>query len=154
MEVSAVFDYNALMEYNKQGHSVYYTRYHLVMSTKYRRKIFRSGIGEYLEQVVEGIGRRVSDLEIREINTDEDHVHILLSIPPKYSVSEIVNKLKANTGRVLRRKFTWLDKVYWDQDGIWSVGYFVSTVGINEETIRKYIEHQGREDSGEAKLLF
>ena len=52
------------------------------------------------------------------------------------------------------RKLTWLGKVYWDQDGIWSVGYFVPTVGINEETIRKYIEHQGREDSGEAKLLF
>ena len=70
------------MDYNKQGHSVYYTRYHLVMSTKYRRKILRDGFGRYLKNMIIGIGKQSPEIEIIEVNTDVDHVHILLSIPP------------------------------------------------------------------------
>ncbi len=89
-----------------------------------------------------------------EINTDKDHMHLLLSIPPKMSISDIVKEVKAKTGFYMRRKFPFLDKVYWGQDGIWSRGYFVSTVGIDEATIKKYIEMQGKEDSGQALLEF
>ena len=142
------------MDYNKQGHSVYYTRYHLVVSTKYRKKILRDGFGDYLKKLVIGIGRQSPEIEVIEVNTDVDHVHILLSIPPKFSVSEIVKILKAKTGLAMRRKFPFLDKVYWGTGGIWSVGYFVSTVGITEEVIRKYVKMQGQEDSGQAKLEF
>ncbi len=142
------------MDYNKQGHSVYYTRYHLVVSTKYRKKILRDGFGEYLKKLVIGIGRQNPEIEVIEVNTDVDHVHILLSIPPKFSVSEIVKIFKAKTGLAMRKKFPFLDKVYWGTGGIWSVGYFVSTVGITEEVIRKYVKMQGQEDSGQAKLEF
>ena len=62
--------------------------------------------------------------------------------------------IKANSGSKLRRKFGVLDRVYWGVKGIWSIGYFVSTTGISEETIRKYIQYQGKEDSGQAKLEF
>jgi putative transposase len=154
MEVAAVFCYNTRMEYSKQGHSVYYTRYHLVISTKYRKKVLKAGIGEYLKRRIVGIGERNPEIEIIEVNADFDHVHILLSIPPKYSVSEVVRMIKANTGGYIRKKFPFLDKVYWGTEGIWSIGYFVSSVGINESTIRKYIEMQGKEDSGQAKLEF
>ena len=142
------------MDYNKQGHSVYYTRYHLVVSTKYRKKILRDGFGDYLKKLVIGIGRQSPEIEVIEVNTDVDHVHILLSIPPKFSVSEIVKIFKAKTGLAMRKKFPFLDKVYWGTGGIWSVGYFVSTVGITEEVIRKYVKMQGQEDSGQAKLEF
>jgi putative transposase len=142
------------MDYKKQSHSVYYTCYHLVISTKYRRRILKAGIGEYLKKMIIGIGQRNPEIEIIEVNTDQDHVHILLSFPPKYAISEVVRMIKANTGDKMRKKFPWLDKVYWGADGIWSIGYFVSTAGINEETIRKYIEMQGKEDSGQAKLEF
>ena len=142
------------MDYKKQSHSVYYTRYHLVISTKYRRKILRAGFGEYLAKLIIDIGRRNPDIEIVEVNTDVDHVHILLSIPPKLSVSNVVRMIKAKTGEVMRKKFPFLDKVYWGTGGIWSIGYFVSTAGINEEVIRKYIKLQGEEDSGQAKLEF
>jgi putative transposase len=152
MEVSAVFWYNGGMDYRKQSHSVYYTRYHLVLSTKYRRRILKGGIGQYLNKRIFGISERNPDIEIIEANTDVDHVHILLSIPPKYSVSEVVRMIKANTGSAMRKKFPWLDKVYWGVGGIWSIGYFVSTAGINEETVKRYIEMQGKEDSGQAKL--
>ena len=142
------------MDYKRQGHSVYYTRYHLVISTKYRRKILRDGFGEYLTKMIIGIGKQSPDIEIVEVNTDIDHVHILLSIPPKLSVSDVVRMIKAKTGVMMRKRFPFLDKVYWGTDGIWSIGYFVSTAGINEEVIRKYIQKQGEEDSGQAKLEF
>ena len=142
------------MEYRRLNHSVYYTRYHLVISTKYRRKILRAGFGEYLKKMIVGIGRQSPDIEIIEVNTDVDHVHILLSIPPKFSVSDVVRMIKAKTGASMRRRFPFLDKVYWGTEGIWSIGYFVSTAGINEEVIRKYVRMQGEEDSGQAKLEF
>ena len=85
-----------------------------------------------------------------EINTDVDHVHILLSSPPKLSVSEVVKIIKAKTGLFMRKKFAFLDKVYWGVGGIWSAGHFVSTTGINEAIIRKYVQMQGKEDSGQA----
>jgi putative transposase len=142
------------MEYRKQAHAVYYTQYHVVVSTKYRRKILKEGVGEYLKKLILEIGKSHPDIEIMEVNTDLDHVHFLVSIPPKYSVSEVVGKVKANTGRKMRKKFKFLDQVYWGVEGIWSIGYFVSTVGINESVIRKYIENQSQEDSGQAKLEF
>jgi putative transposase len=125
-----------------------------VIATKYRRKILKPGFGEYLQKLVIGIGRQIPEIEIIEVNTDKDHMHILLSIPPKISVSDVVRAIKAKTGLYMRRKFPFLDKVYWDSCGIWSRGYFASTVGISEEIIRKYIEMQGQEDSGQAKLEF
>ena len=142
------------MECKKQGHSVYYIRYHLVIATKYRRKILKDGFGEYLKNLMVGIGKQLPEIEIIEVNTDKDHVHILLSIPPKLSISEVVKEVKAKTGLRMRRKFPFLDKVYWGKGGIWSRGYFVSTIGVSESTIRKYIEMQGKEDSGQALLEF
>lgn len=140
------------MEFSKQGHSVYYTRYHIVMTTKYRRRVLSGGMGEYLKATMRGISKRYPEIVIVEMNTDEDHVHVLVSIPPKLSVSQCVNVLKSNTGRIMRKKFPILDEVYWGEDGIWSCGYFVSTVGVNEETVKRYIEMQGKEDKGQAKL--
>ena len=154
MEVSAVFCYNVEMEYKKQSHAVYYIRYHIVFATKYRRKILRGGFGEYLKKMMIGISRNNPEIEIVEVNTDADHVHLLISIPPRLTVSEVVKMIKAKTGMYMRKKFPFLDKVYWGRGGIWSTGYFVSTVGIDEETIRKYVQMQGEEDSGQAKLEF
>ena len=130
------------MKCKKQEHCVYYVRYHLEIATKYRRKILKSGFGEYLQKLVIGIGRQIPEIEIIEVNTDKDHIHILLSIPPKISVSDVVKAIKAKTGLYMRRKFPFLDKVYWDSSSIWSRGYFASTVGISKEIIRKYIDRQ------------
>ena len=90
------------------------------------------------------------EVEMLEVNHDEDHIHLLLSIPPKMSVSDVVRRIKSTTGRLLKRKFEYMRKAYWGVDGIGSDGYFVSTVCLNEEMIRKYIEKQGHEDRGQA----
>ena len=142
------------MEYKKQAHAVYYAQYHIVVSTKYRRKVLKAGMGDYLKRKVLQVSKFQPEIEIIAVNTAIDHIHLLVSIPPKFSVSEVVKMIKAHTGTAMRRKFPFLDKVYWGVNGIWSIGYFVSTVGINEETIRRYVQKQGEEDSGQAKLEF
>ena len=73
---------------------------------------------------------------------------------PKYAVSKVVETIKKNTSRSLTRKFAFLKKVYWDRKGIWGRGYFVSTVGINEEVMRRYIQSQEKEKTGRAWNLF
>ena len=74
--------------------------------------------------------------------------------PPQYAVSMVLEIIKKNTSRSLSRKFTFLEKVYWDQKGIWGKRYFVLTIGINEEVIRKYVQSQAKEETGQAKLEF
>ena len=110
-------------------------------------------MGDYLCIVMRAIERRHPEIQIFELNTDQDHIHILTSIAPKMAVSEAVRILKCNTARAMIKRFKYLEKVYYAGDsGIWSVGYFMSTVGANEKVIKKYIEMQGLEDSGQAQL--
>jgi len=140
------------MEYRRQTHAVFYTRYHLVFTTKFRRKLLKGGMGRYFTYLVRGLQRKHPELQVINVNTDEDHVHILLGIAPKLSVAQAVSIIKANTARQLKQKFPFLRTGYFDTQTIWSVGYFVSTIGLNEEVIKRYIEMQGQEDSGQAKL--
>ena len=109
-------------------------------------------MADYLKLKVREVQRHHPEIVIHEVKTDQDHAHILVSVAPKLSLSQAVSLIKANTARDMREKFPFLDKVYWGFDGIWSAGYFISTVGVNESVIRRYIEQQGREDSGQATL--
>ncbi|MFA4942076.1 MAG: IS200/IS605 family transposase [Patescibacteria group bacterium] len=140
------------MQYRRQAQSVYYTRYHIVFVTKYRRKALKEGMGTFCVGILRRICRNYPDLELYEAKCDEDHIHLLISIPPKWAISDAVNILKSNSSKAMRRKFPFLDKVYDKHMGFWSDGYFVSTAGLDEEQIKKYIQHQGQEDSGQAKL--
>ncbi len=90
--------------------------------------------------------------EIVESNIQVDHIHMIMIIPPKYAVSDVVGRLKGMTASGLRKKFGWLKKVFWKENVVWSPGYFVSTVGVDEERIIKYVRWQGSQDSGQAKL--
>jgi putative transposase len=137
------------MEYYKQGHCVYYARYHLVFATKYRRKIIKEGVKAYIEDLVKRVTEYYPEIRFHEINGEEDHMHLLVTIPPKMPVSKAVALIKSNTSRDVKKKFDFIKKVYWGTDGIWSDGYFVSTIGVNEQIIKRYIEQQGQEDSGQ-----
>ena len=120
------------MKLRKQSHCVYQCEYHLVFATKYRRKIFNEGVFAYILERMKEIKDHYPEIEILEINHDQDHVHMLVSIPPKMSVGQVVKTIKSNTSRRLKEKFPFLKDVYWGTDGIWSDGYFVSTVGIRD----------------------
>jgi putative transposase len=75
-------------------------------------------------------------------------------IPPKYAVSFVIETIKKNTARALKEKFPFIKTLYINKPGIWSTGYFVATVGINEHIIRRYVTMQGNEDTGQAQLEF
>jgi putative transposase len=128
------------MKLNKSAHSLYKTQYHIVWITRYRRKILVTGVNSYLEIKLQEITKYYPDWEYLEIGIDVDHVHLYMLIPPKYTVSKVVEVIKSNTSRALKQKFNFLHKVYWDDKEIWAKGYFVSTVGINEKIIQTYVK--------------
>ena len=138
----------------RSAHAVYKTQYHIVWVTRYRRKILNKGVVEYLKTKLQEARKYYPDWEYIAIGMEEDHLHLHMVIPPKYAVSTVIGALKRNTSRELSKKFRFLKDFYWDNEGIWSTGFFVSTVGINEVVIRKYVEMQGKEDTGQAQLGF
>ena len=142
------------MQLRKQAHTAYRTQYHIIWITRYRRKILTPGIAAYLRIKLLEVNQFHPDWEYITIGMDKDHVHLHIIIPPKYAVSQVVETIKKNTSKTMKEKFkSFLDKVYWDGGGIWGTGYFVSTIGINEEIIQRYIDMQGKEEAGQAKLV-
>ena len=89
---------------------------------------------------------------VETIGFDKDHLHMVMVIPPKYSIASVMGKLKSQSSSDLRQEFKWLSKVYWKENIVWSPGYFVSSVGVDEETIKNYVEHQGNQDSGQLRM--
>ena len=139
------------MEVIKTAHSMYILQYHVVWVSKYRRKILKAGVTSYIRKTLPGLLRGMPGVTIETIGFDRDHVHMLMTIPPKYSISSVMGRLKSQLSSRMRRFFPWLSKVYWNENVVWSPGYFVSSVGIDEETIRKYVEYQGHQDSGQLR---
>lgn len=135
------------------SHCVYQCDYHVVLVTKYRRKIFNEGIFAYFKIKLAEIKEHYPLIKVEEVNHDKDHIHFLVSIPPTISVGKAVGILKQNTARFLKQKFPFLKEVYWGTDAIWSEGYFVSTVGISDKVIRAYIEQQGKKDAGQTMFV-
>jgi putative transposase len=142
------------MEITRLSHCVYHCRYHLVMVTKYRKAIFNEGIFAYFDTKLAEITEHYPLLQFIKVNHDKDHLHLLVSIPPTMSVGKAIGLIKQNTSRELKQKFPFLKQVYWGTEAVWSEGYFVSTVGIDQKVIQAYIEDQGRKDSGQTKFVF
>ena len=140
------------MEYVRTGHSVYKLQYHIVWVCKYRRRVLKPGVSEYLRKLMPKLIRSMPGVTIETIGFDTDHLHMVMSIPPRYSISAVMGTLKSQSSSELRTAFEWLSKVYWEENIVWSPGYFVSSVGVDEETIKRYVEHQGRQDSGQLRL--
>ena len=91
-------------------------------------------------------------IEIQELNVQRDHVHMMMVIPPKYAISDVVRRLKQKSSSVFRNRYQLFKNVYGENEVTWSAGYFVSTVGIDEHVIRNYIKYQEKLDSGQATL--
>jgi len=131
---------------------VYHCEYHVVIVTKYRKAVFNEGIFAYFEKKLAEITEHYPLIRFRVVNHDKDHIHILVTIPPTMSVGKAIGVIKQNTSRELKQKFPFLREVYWGTDAVWSEGYFVSTVGIDEAMIQAYIEEQGKKDAGQTKF--
>jgi len=140
------------MEVIKSAHGVYCLQYHVVWVCKYRRRILNPGVSEYLQRILPKLLRSMPGVTLETIGFDRDHLHMVMVIPPKYSIASVMGRLKSQSASRLRKKFPWLGKVYWAENIVWSPGYFVSSVGVDEETIKRYVEHQGQQDSGQFQM--
>jgi len=137
------------MEFIHLSHCVYHCDYHIVIVTKYRKEIFNEGIFAYFKIKLAEITQHYPLIRFKKVNHDKDHIHMLVSIPPTMNVGKAVGLIKQNMARNLKQKFPFLRQVYWGTESVWSEGYFVSTVGVTDAMIRKYIEDQGKKDAGQ-----
>ena len=140
------------MEVIKTAHGVYCLQYHVVWVCKYRRRVLNPGIRSYFRRLLPKLLRSMPGVELKSIGFDQDHLHMVMVIPPKYSIASVMGRLKSQSASALRKAHPWLKKVYWKENIVWSPGYFVSSVGIDEETIKRYVEHQGNQDSGQLRM--
>ncbi len=136
------------------NHSTYKLQYHIVWGTKYRYKWLKNYVLKELRSSFRETLKKYPTLHLLETNTDADHVHIQIEIPPNIAISDAVSALKSRSSLDLKRKFKFIREMYLEKDGIWSVGYFVSSVGLNKQQVKKYIERQGKKEKPQKQRLF
>ena len=137
--------------FRKLSHTIYECKYHIVICPKYRYKIFEGDIAEYTRQKLYQLCREKDLVEILEMNIQKDHIHIVLSVPPKYSISSLMGFLKGKISIKLFQRYEKIAKKYWGRH-LWSRGYCVSTVGLDEDKIRKYVKWQEKNDRTNEQL--
>ena len=120
---------------------VYLIKYHIVWCTKYRHKVLVDEIDDKLKEIIEGIAKD-NNFTIEEMETDLDHIHLLISCSPQHYIPNIIKALKGVSARLLFKEFPELKNELWEGH-IWNPSYFVATVSENtEEQIREYIKSQ------------
>jgi len=132
-------------QFKRLSHSLYECKYHVVFCPKYRYRIFQAELADYTRSQIESLCRQKDQVEVLELNIQPDHIHAVLSIPPKYAVSSVMGFLKGKLALRLFQRYEHLGKRYWGQH-LWSRGYCVSTVGLDEDKIRKYVKWQEAQD--------
>jgi putative transposase len=136
------------------SHAVYDTRYHLVWAPKYRKWILKEKLRDTAKELFKEI-LQARDCEIEEMEIAEDHVHIFTSIPPKYSVGEMVRVLKSVSAKEIFLRHPEVKKELWGGE-FWEDGYFVRTVGdkVTSEIIKKYIKYHRHKEKTPPQLEF
>ena len=137
-------------KYNSLAHTAWLCKYHIAFIPKYRRKIIYNQYRKDLQEIIKSLCK-YKGIEIIEGHMMPDHVHLLLAIPPKYSVSSFMGYLKGKSALMIFDKHANL-KYKFGNRHFWAEGYYVSTVGLNEATIAKYIREQESRDIALDKL--
>ena len=132
------------------SHSKWLCKYHIVFTPKYRRKVIYYQLRADIQKIIKDLCKW-KGIEIVEGHMMSDHVHLLLSIPPKYSVSQIMGYLKGKSAMMIFERHANL-KYKFGNRHFWAEGYYVSTVGLNTASIQKYIKKQEKEDQIMDKL--
>jgi len=133
-----------MIKYKRLSHSVWYCKYHIVFCPKYRYKVLIGKTEVFVRNQIYKLCGQKDEVEIEEINIQPNHVHLILSVPPKYSISEMMGYLKGKLAMKIFDNSKFLTKRYWGKH-FWSRGYCVSTVGLDETQIRKYVKWQQEE---------
>ena len=138
------------LDTNSLAHTKWECKYHIVFAPKYRRQIIygkiRQDIGQMLRKLCEYKG-----IEIIEAESCKEHIHMLVSIPPKYSVAQIMGYLKGKSSLMIFEKYANLKYKYGNRH-FWCRGYYVSTVGANKKAIQEYIRNQLQEDYSDDQM--
>ena len=129
------------MSYRKTSHSVYDLKYHIVWITKYRKPVMRGVIGKRIRELIRQTCASL-DVYIVKGHVSKDHIHLLVSVPPHLSVSELVKRLKGRSSRKLLQEYDELRREFWGRH-LWARGYFAASTGnVTDEIIAEYIEKQ------------
>jgi putative transposase len=130
-----------MAKYRKLSHVVYHCNYHIVFVPKYRFRILDGAVKQLVEHDVHVLCSW-KEVEVLELSVQRDHVHLVCSIPPKLSVSEFMGLIKGKLAIKLFKSYPGLrKKPYWGNH-FWARGYFVSTIGIDEDQVRRYVKYQ------------
>jgi len=144
---------NNMSRFEKLTHVLWHCQYHIVWVPKYRFRVLSGAIGEEVSNCIHvfcgQLGCRVVELSVQP-----DHVHLLIRVPPKISISRLMGVVKGRTALRLFTKYPYLrKKPYWGNH-FWAKGYCVDTVGLNEEMIRKYVKYQEKQEQKQGSLKF
>ncbi len=140
-----------MTRFKRLSHSLYECKYHIVFCPKYRYRMLKDQVGEYVQQQIYQLCQQKDMVEVIELNVQPDHVHLIVSMPPKYAVSEFMGYLKGKLSIKLFRQYEHLGKRYWGRH-LWSRGYCVSTIGLDEEKIRKYVKWQEKKEQADEAI--
>lgn len=137
--------------FRKLSHTLYECKYHLIFCPKYRHRILKDEVGEWVKTEIIKLLSQKDGIEIIEMNVQPDHVHLVVWIPPKYAISQVMGYLKGKLAIRMFQRYEKLGKRFWGRH-LWGRGYCVSTVGIDEERIRKYVRWQEEKDKETEKF--
>jgi putative transposase len=131
-------------DFKRLSHAVWQCKYHLVWFPKYRYRVMKGDVGRSTRDIIKQLctWKRV---EILAGNVQNDHIHLVVAIPPKYSVSEFVGFVKGKSAIKILDQYPTIKRRYWGRH-FWAKGYCVSTVGLDEEQITKYVRWQQNHD--------
>ena len=137
-----------MSKYKKQSHVIYKFEYHIVWVPKYRYRILTGEIGTHVDEDIRKISEWIG-CEVIELNVRIDHIHVVVIIPPKVSVSTYIGTIKGKIAIKMFKSYPLLKKKpYWGNH-FWARGYFVNTIGMDEDMIRRYVKYQEYEERKE-----
>lgn len=133
-----------LKEYISKNHSKFLIKYHIILVCKYRKQLLVGAVEYDMKKIMRHISE-MSDFDIEVMETDKDHLHMMIRSEPKLSPLQIVRRLKQmSTSAVWKKYRDFLRHNFYKEHTFWTDGYFVSSIGnVSQETIKKYIENQG-----------
>ncbi len=130
-----------MSRFRKLSHTIWHCQYHIVWTPKYRFRILEGEVAQEVSRCIRSFSTQ-KECEVIELNVQKDHIHLIVMIPPKLSVSDYMGITKGRTAIRVFNKFPILkNRPYWG-NSFWSRGYCVDTIGLDEEKIRLYVQYQ------------
>lgn len=144
---------NNMSRFEKLTHVLWHCQYHIVWVPKYRFRVLKGPMAQEVFNSIQVYSSRLS-CQVVELNVQMDHVHLLVKVPPKVSISQLVGTVKGKSALRVFTRFPYLkQKPYWGNH-FWAKGYCVDTVGVDADMIRKYVKYQEKQEQRQIQMKF